>query len=224
MSSANLSAHNHDRAKHRSYLLALGVLFAILWAALAINPWYRDDWLVENILVLVSVLLIVLTYQRLTLSPVSYTLIFVFLCLHEIGAHYTYSKVPYDEWSMMLSGETLNSLLGWERNNFDRAIHFSYGLLLAYPVREIFLRLAVVRGFWAYFLPLDLTLSSSAMYELFEWLAAEALGGELGQAYLGTQGDVWDAHKDMALAGFGALIAMLVTFAIMRMTDKGKPA
>jgi putative membrane protein len=95
-------------------------------------------------------------------------------------------------------------------------VHFCYGLLLAYPVRELFLRVAAVRGFWGYFLPLDFTMSTSMMFELFEWLAAEVFGGDLGQAYLGTQGDVWDAHKDMALASLGALIAMLVTFAINR--------
>ena len=96
----------------------------------------------------------------------------------------------------------------------DRAIHFAYGLLLAYPIREIFLRVANVRGFWGYFLPLDLTMSTSMMFELFEWGAAELFGGDLGMAYLGTQGDVWDAHKDMALASTGAFIAMLATVLI----------
>jgi putative membrane protein len=141
---------------------------------------------------------------------------FLFLCLHEIGAHYTYAEVPYNEWFKTVSGVSLNSLLGWERNNFDRVVHFCYGLLLAYPVREIFVRVAAVRGFWSYFLPLDLTMSTSMMFELFEWAAAAVFGGGLGQAYLGTQGDVWDAHKDMALASLGALIAMLITFAINR--------
>jgi putative membrane protein len=124
--------------------------------------------------------------------------------------------VPYDEWFQSFTGRTLNSVLGWERNNFDRVVHFSYGLLLAYPIREVFLRVANVRGFWGYFLPLDLTMSTSMMFELFEWGAAELFGGELGQAYLGTQGDIWDAHKDMALASLGALIAMLITAAINR--------
>ncbi len=86
------------------------------------------------------------------------------------------------------------------RNHFDRLVHFGYGLLLAYPIREMFLRIGNVRGFWGYFLPLDLTMSTSMLYELIEWGAAEFFGGELGAAYLGTQGDVWDAHKDMALA------------------------
>jgi len=201
---------------HHRYLLLLAVLFGLLWSALAIAPWHRADWALENALVAVFVAVVALTYKRLTLSRVSYTLIFLFLCLHEVGAHYTYAEVPYDQWFKSLTGTTFNSLAGWERNNFDRVIHFGYGLLLAYPVREVFWRVASARGFWGYFLPLDLTMSTSMMFELFEWVAAEIFGGELGQAYLGTQGDVWDAHKDMALASAGALVAMLITYAINR--------
>ena len=198
------------------------MLFALLFAALAIAPWHRADWALENALVAVFVVAVTVsaTYRRLTLSRVSYTLIFLFLCLHEVGAHYTYAEVPYDEWWKSLTGETFNSLIGWERNNFDRVIHFSYGLLLAYPVREVFWRVASARGFWSYFLPLDLTMSTSMMFELFEWGAAEIFGGELGQAYLGTQGDVWDAHKDMALASCGALVAMLITYALNRVLQR----
>ncbi len=203
-------------APHRRYLLALGGVFAIVFVALAIAPRERDAWLLENVLVIAFAVALAASSRRFILSRVSYTLIFVFLCLHELGAHYTYAQVPYDRWFEALSGRTLNSALGWERNNFDRVIHFSYGLLLAYPVREVFLRVAAVRGFWGYFLPLDLTMSTSMIFELFEWAAAELFGGELGQAYLGTQGDVWDAHKDMALASLGAVIAMLVTYALNR--------
>ena len=108
----------------------------------------------------------------------------------------------------------LNELCGFERNHFDRLVHFSYGLLLAYPIREVFLRIADAKGFWGYFLPLDVVMSTSMLYELIEWAAAVGFGGELGQAYLGTQGDVWDAHKDMALASCGALLAMTATAAI----------
>lgn len=196
---------------HRKYLLILGVCFATLWVVLAIKPWYRADWAVENALVIVFVVAVAIFHRKLLFSRLSYTLIFLFLCCHEVGAHYTYSQVPYDVWFQKLTGRTLNSLLGWERNNFDRVIHFLYGFLLAYPIREIFLRVARVRGFWGYFLPLDLTLSTSALFELIEWVAAELLGGDLGAAYLGTQGDIWDAHKDMALASLGAVLAMLIT-------------
>ncbi|MNT26878.1 Inner membrane protein YjdF [compost metagenome] len=200
----------------RRHLFTLAALFAVLWLALAIHPHDRADWALENALVLAFGGALFFTRRWFVFSRVSYTLIFLYLCLHAIGAHYTYSLVPYDAWWRALTGRSLNSLLGWERNNFDRIVHFSYGLLLAYPIREIFLRVAEVRGFWAYFLPMDVTLSTSALYELMEWGAAEFFGGELGAAYLGTQGDIWDAQKDMALAGLGAVIAMAVTALVNR--------
>jgi putative membrane protein len=199
---------------HRRYLLLLGILFGLLWVAMAIQPLDRSAWLLENALVLAAAGLLAVFHRRLLFSRVSYTLIFVFMCLHQIGAHYTYSEVPYDVWFQNLTGRTFNSLAGWERNNFDRIVHFSYGLLLAYPIREIFLRVVNVRGFWGYFLPLDLTMSTSMLYELVEWATCVVFGGELGQAYLGTQGDEWDAHKDMALASLGAVITMGITAAI----------
>ncbi len=199
---------------HRKYLLILAVLFAGVWAALAVSPLYREDWMLENFLVVAFVAILAASYRRFPLSRVSYTLIFLFLCLHEVGAHYTYSRVPYEEWTQALFGRSLNEVMGWERNHYDRLIHFSYGLLLAYPIREMFLRVANVQGFWGYFLPLDVTMSTSMVFELFEWGAAALFGGELGMAYLGTQGDVWDAHKDMALASLGALIAMGLVAAI----------
>jgi putative membrane protein len=193
------------------YIATLSAVFLALWIVLAIEPNDRADWALESALVVGFAVVLVASYRRLMLSRISYTLIFLFLCLHEVGAHYTYAAVPYDRWFEALTGRTLNGLLGFERNHFDRLVHFLYGLLLAYPVREVFLRVANVRGFWGYFLPLDLTMSSSMMFELFEWGAAELAGGDLGMAYLGTQGDVWDAHKDMALASLGALVAMTIT-------------
>jgi putative membrane protein len=196
---------------HRRYLILLATIYAVVWIALAIDPVDRADWMLENVLVLVFIAMMAVSYRWLVFSRISYTLMFVFLCVHAIGAHYTYSLVPYDDWIIQLTGASLNETLGWERNNFDRVVHFSYGLLLAYPIREVFLRIAEVRGFWGYFLPLDLTMSTSMIYELIEWAAAESLGGDLGMAYLGTQGDVWDGHKDMALASLGALIAMTLT-------------
>lgn len=202
--------------RHARYVLVLLGLFLILWAALAIAPLHRSDWVLENVLLLAAVAVLAATYRSFPLSRISYTLLFVFLCLHTIGAHYTYAEVPYDEWFERLTGSTLNDLFGWKRNHFDRAVHFSYGLLLAYPIRELFLRVAAVRGFWGYFLPLDLTMSTSMLYELLEWAAAELFGGDLGMAFLGTQGDVWDAHKDMALASLGALITMTVTALVNR--------
>jgi putative membrane protein len=193
------------------YRLILSLLFLAVFAALAIAPYDRADWLLENALVFAFAAVLVASFRYLPLSGVSYTLIFLFLCMHELGAHYTYSLVPYDAWIEALTGGSLNAALGWERNDYDRVVHFSYGLLLAYPIRELFLRVADVRGFWGYFLPLDVTMSTSMLFELVEWGAAEIFGGDLGVAYLGTQGDVWDAQKDMAMATLGALLAMTVT-------------
>jgi len=201
---------------YKRYLGVLLLLYAVLWVALAIDPHDRADWALENALVLAFGLGMWAAHRQFVFSRVSYTLIFAFLCLHAVGAHYTYAEVPYNAWWQALTGDSFNSMFGWERNHYDRLVHFSYGLLLAYPIREIFLRVAEVRGFWGYFLPLDFTLSTSAMFEMFEWAAAEVFGGDLGVAYLGTQGDVWDAHKDMGLAALGAVVAMLVTLAINR--------
>jgi len=196
---------------HQRYLAILGVVFGALWLLLAIDPVDRHDWALENALVLAFVIGLAAGYRQFTFSRVSYTLIFVFLCLHAVGAHYTYAQVPYDAAWKALTGSTFNQMMGWERNHFDRLVHFSYGLLFAYPLREVFLRVAQARGFWGYFLPLDFTLATSALFELFEWAAATIFGGDLGVAYLGTQGDVWDAHKDMLLAGVGATVAMTIT-------------
>jgi len=191
----------------KSYLWTLGILYVIWWVLMAIKPKHFDDWVLENVLVVLAVALLAFTYKSFPLSRVSYTCIFIFMVLHALGAHYTYADVPYQQWFPSLAGG---------RNHFDRLVHFSYGLLLAYPIREMFLRIVNVRGFWGYFLPLDLTMSTSMIFELFEWVAAEAFGGDLGQAYLGTQGDIWDAHKDMALASLGALIAMTITALVNR--------
>lgn len=198
------------------YVLALGGLFLALAIPLGIAPWHRADWVLENVLVVLAIGALFATWRKWPLSRISYTLVFLFLCVHEVGAHYTYSEVPYDAWWRSLTGRSLNELFGWERNHFDRLVHFLYGFLLVYPLREIFLRIADVRGFWANFLPLDFTMSTSMIYELVEWAAAEFFGGELGAAYLGTQGDIWDAHKDMALASLGAMLAMTVTALIVR--------
>jgi putative membrane protein len=195
---------------HPRYPKILLVLFLLWAAAWAFRPVDRKDWMLENALTALGVIALVLTHRRFPLSNISYTCIFVFLCLHTIGAHYTYSLVPYDAWTTKLFGTPLNEWFGLQRNHFDRLVHFLFGFLLAYPIRELFLRVAGARGFWGYYLPLDLTMSFSMLYELVEWIAAVKLGGDLGQTYVGTQGDVWDAQKDMALATVGALISMCV--------------
>jgi putative membrane protein len=201
-------------AAHRNHVRVLSVLLVLSVALSAWGAHFPHDWLLENTLVLAAVPILWAIYKKLPFSRLSWTMVFLFLYIHEVGAHYTYAKVPYDEWCKSWFGFSINETFGWDRNHFDRAVHFLYGLLLAYPIREIFLSLADARGFWGYFLPLDVTLSSSALYELIEWAAAEVFGGDIGQAYLGTQGDVWDAHKDMLLATGGALLALLITLVV----------
>ena len=202
------------KISHQKYLGILALLFGIEFLVLAISPHDRGDWVLENVLASIFVIVLFISYKKFPLSRISYTLIFLFMCLHEIGAHYTYAKVPYDQFFMSGFGFSLNDQMGWERNHFDRLVHFLYGALLAYPIRELYCRIADSKGFWAYFFPLELTMASSMMFELFEWGAAELFGGDLGVAYLGTQGDIWDAHKDMALASLGAFLAMSITLFI----------
>jgi putative membrane protein len=200
----------------RRYVARLGALFAVIWLLLAIGPRHRADWALENALVVLAVLVLALTHRRFALSRLSYALVFVFLCFHTVGAHYTYAEVPYDAWATALTGRSLSAALGWQRNNFDRIAHLAYGLLLTYPVREVFVRVTGLRGFWGYFLSMDLTMSSSATYELLEWGAAMVFGGDLGIAYVGAQGDPWDAQKDMALAALGAIVATVATASVRR--------
>lgn len=200
----------------KAYITVLAAVFGALWAALAISPYDRSDWALENLLLLVGVGVLVATRRVLPLSNTSYGLLFAFLCLHAIGAHYTYSLVPWDDALRSVSGTSLNELLGATRNHYDRVVHLAYGLLLVLPLREWLMRHAGVRGFWSYFLPMDIVLSTSALYELIEWAAAALFGGDLGAAFLGTQGDEWDTHKDMALAALGALVATIVIWAVNR--------
>jgi putative membrane protein len=182
--------------------------FAGIWVVLAIEPRYRADWLLENVIVFVAVPLFMRSARSWRFSDASYACLFIFLVLHSVGAHYTYSEVPYDDWFRALSGRSLNDLLGWERNHYDRLVHFSYGLLLLPASVELFDRVAPPRGLWRALLPVLFIMSHSVIYELIEWGAAMLFGGDLGQAYLGTQGDVWDAQKDTALATLGAITAM----------------
>jgi len=189
--------------------LILLLSFGVIWVLLAVRPWYRQDWLLENVIVFLAIPLLVLMYRRAVLSRVSYLMVFAFLTLHEVGAHYTYSEVPYDAWWQSITGFSLNAALGWERNHFDRLLHLLFGLLITNPMRELLNRTAGLRGAWSYALPVLVMLSMSTTYELIEWGAAMVFGGDLGMAYLGTQGDVWDAHKDMGCAALGAIGSML---------------
>ncbi len=194
--------------KLTNYQLFLILIFLMFWIWAAIKPIYPHDWLLENYLIFIFVPLILFLGIYFKLSNLSYTLITIFLILHVIGSHYTYAEVPF--------GYTLQTWFGATRNMYDRLVHFSFGFFLAYPIREIFMRLVKVKGFWSYYLPLDLTAAFSAIYEIIEWLTAANVSSSAGLAFLGAQGDIWDAQKDMLMAVFGALITM-TTVAIINM-------
>jgi putative membrane protein len=175
----------------------------VLWVVTAIGPFNRRDWLLENLLVFLYGFLLVISYRRFAFSTLSYGLFTVFLSLHLIGAHYTYAETPFGFW--------LQDLLDLQRNHYDRIVHFSFGLLIAYPFRELLLRAVGVRRSWSYLLAVTVVLAFSNFYEIIEAIVAEIVSPELGSAYLGTQGDVWDAQKDAFVAFLGAVMAMAIT-------------
>ena len=190
-------------------LMLLGI-FAMVVAISAISPTSREDWLLENALVALALPLLLWGWTRVRLSNAAYVLLIVFGVLHEIGAHYQYSDVPYEQWFAAISGGgSLDALFGFERNQFDRVVHFLYGVLATPALVELVRARMRPRGLWVWILALSLVLSQAALYELLEWAAALLFGGDLGEAYLGTQGDPWDAHQDMALAPLGALLTLV---------------
>lgn len=180
----------------------LGLIFFAVWLWSAVSANYPDVWLLENILVFLFVPLLIWLVHYFRLSFLSVLLIVLFLCLHLVGAHYSYAGVPF--------GKVLGSWLGTDRNVYDRLVHFSFGLLMAYPIREMLFRVAKVRGVWGYILPLDMTLSMSAVFELIEWGVVVVSGSNVGVAFLATQGDFWDAQGDMSMATLGAFVTLAV--------------
>jgi putative membrane protein len=182
-------------------------VFIIAWIILAFNVNYRDEWVIENLLNVPFVILLIVLSKWFKLSKLSYSCIFIFMMMNVIGSHYTYAEVPFGFW--------LQDFLGASRNHYDRIVHFSFGLLFAYPMRELFIRIGGSRGFWAWWMPIELVFGLSAVYEILEWWVAIIWGGDLGVAYLGSQGDVWDAQWDMFLAGTGAFIAMTIVLIVL---------
>ncbi len=190
----------------KKYHWFLILLLLAVWIWAAINPVFPKDWLLENYLVFFFIPIIIGVGYYFKLSKVSYTLITIFLILHIIGSHYTYAEVPF--------GYTIQHWLGASRNMYDRLVHFSCGFLMFYPIREVFMRLAKVKGIWAYIIPIDLWGSFSAIYEIIEWQSAKKLDPLSGLAFLGSQGDVWDAQQDMFMAIIGACIAAVIILII----------
>lgn len=176
---------------------------AAFWIVAAISPVDRLDWLLENLLVFAAVIAGYLTYRRWPLSDLSYLLIAIFLGLHIIGSHYTYSKVPAGFW--------LQDAFGLARNHYDRIVHFSFGLLIAYPMLEAVRRWSGYRGGWNVVTALAIMVGASDLFEIAEWLIAITVSPQAATMYLGMQGDPFDAEKDTAAAHVGAIIALCST-------------
>jgi putative membrane protein len=165
------------RTRPPIFLLALLLWYVAFSLVMAIGPTDRQTWMVVNVLPLVLVALLIGTYRRLPFSHLSYFLVTVYLTLHTIGAHYTYAKVPLGFW--------LEHVMDMDRNHFDRIVHFSFGLLMTYPTRELFVRLFKVHGLLANYLTVITPLGLSGLWEIIESWFARTVRPELGQAALG---------------------------------------
>lgn len=194
--------------RENRFLQFLALVFVATVALAAYRPDTYFDWALENALVTAYISVMIATYRRFAFSDFSYLLIFIFLVLHEYGAHYKYSDVPLGEW--------LKPILHTHRNHFDRIAHFSFGFLLAYPMREIAMRSLHVKGRWLYYLPVECTLALSAIYEILEALMANILTPERGEEFVGMQGDIWDSQEDMFMAALGAIVAVSIIAALVR--------
>ena len=190
------------------YLIA----FAGAWAATFIGTTDRANWWTENALTIIFIGGLALGYRRFKFSDASYTLMFVYILLHIYGAMYTYAENPFGYW--------LQDLFNGERNHYDRIVHFSFGFLLAYPMRDYFHNHFKWPAWVCWVLPVEITMSFSAAYELIEWAVADVFFPAQGAAYLGSQGDVWDAQKDMGLAFSGAVLAMVSASLVKRLARR----
>ncbi len=191
---------------NKSIAPILLIIFGIFWIVLAINPLYRDIWVAENLILVICIAYVVSTYKFTPLSNASYWLIFIFCILQTIGAHYTYAEVPIGFWAA--------DLLEIERNHYDRLVHFAFGFLLVLPFKEVITRTIKFSSYRSMvFLLVLVFLGIGSFYEIIEWLYAifyeQQQSPQTVDSFLGSQGDIWDAEKDMLLAGLGAWLYLL---------------
>lgn len=188
------------------------LIFFICWTVTFINTPDRTNWFTENTLTAIFIILLTTTYRKFRFSDLSYTLFFIYILLHIYGAEYTYAENPFGYW--------LKDVMHSDRNHYDRIVHFSFGFMLSYPMRDYFKNHFKWPNWVCWTLPVEITMSFSAAYELIEWLVSDIFFPSEGIAYLGTQGDIWDAQKDMGLAFSGAFLAMLIFSTIKRFIKK----
>jgi putative membrane protein len=185
-----------------TWVILFTSIFFITWINSLVGTTDLANWLLENALTFVFIVFLLVTSKKYQFSDLSYLLICIYLCLHVYGSQYTYAENPFGYW--------LQEKFNTSRNHYDRIVHFSFGFLLAYPMREMFLKWLKYPRWVAWSLPIEITLSVSSFYELIEWAVADLFFKAQGNAYLGTQGDVWDAQKDIFLAVSGAILATTI--------------
>lgn len=188
------------------WIFTAGFLF--VWIDSFVATTDIANWLLENLLVIIFLGFFLYSWKKYQFSDLSLLLICLYLCLHVYGSKHTYAENPFGFW--------LQDQMDWSRNHYDRIVHFSFGFLLAYPMRELLLKWFKFPRWVAWLLPIEVTLSISGFYELIEWGVADVFFPEQGAAYLGTQGDVWDAQKDIFLAFLGAILATSLVSSIKR--------
>lgn len=177
--------------------------YLILFVILGIHPYAREVWWAENIPIVGIVLVLVLTYRKFRFSNTAYALMSVLIFLHTIGGHHTFERVPFD---------FVTHLFGFTRNNFDRLAHFSVGFY-AYAIAELLVRTRAAKSrivLWLF--PILSIFTIAAGYEILEWWFAAASDPSAGSAFLGSQGDIWDAQKDMLADGLGSILATITFF------------
>lgn len=203
--------HIFNQGNKKSVLYFFLALYALIFTFSAIEPSSRAVWIAEVIPAVAILAIILLVSRTFTFSNTAYLFMFIWLCLHTIGAKYTFAEVPFD-W--------FNQLIGSERNNFDRVAHFSIGFY-AYPIAEYLYKRQYCNKVIAAMFGLFALMSTAAGYEIIEWWYAELAGGDEGIAFLGSQGDIWDAQKDMLCDTLGALFSLAV-FAVAQKTSKSE--
>ena len=198
------------------YQQILFVIFLVFFAGSCVAPPYREFLLMQHVPTVLAALLLVYLSSRFAISRLSFSSIIVFLGLHTLGARYLYSYVPYDVWSEQLLGVNISELFGLQRNHYDRLVHFSYGLLLAVPIQEFERRHLGLSLALSSVLAVECIIATSATYEVIEWLVAVVFTPTWADQFLGQQGDIFDAQKDMALATAGAILSIGVLAAARR--------
>jgi putative membrane protein len=192
-------------------LIGLVVIASIV---ASINPLEFDAYLLHQVgTVAGMIVLLILLYQR-NISISGFALTIVFILLHILGAHYLYSFVPYNDWSIHYFNFDMNQYFGWSRNMYDRLIHFGYGLLLFKICCDVFsVWLPKLKPYQIALMSIQFIMASSMIYELIEWGISLTFSEADAENYNGQQGDIWDAQKDMALATLGAVIAWVMQIA-----------